>query len=168
MCMNNEGKYGKYFIQESILPPFLNNPEAKKEYHDVGRRRILWLDNNAAPDCGITMNSTWIVHADRDIQLAREASNTIGEMGKPHSHPENEILAFFGSNPDDPSDLGGEIEIFVEGEKHILTKSTYIYFPAGIKHLPLHINRVDRPIFHFFITLSEGYTMVREDDELTF
>lgn len=163
MYMNNEGKYGKYIIQDSLLPPSLDNPEAKKEYFDVGRRRILWLDDRAAPECGITMNSAWILHADRDIQLEREANGSVAEMGKPHSHPGNEILGFLGSNPDDPSDLCGEVEIYIEGERHILTKSSYIYLPAGVKHLPLYINRVDRPIFHFFITLTSGYTMVRDN-----
>ena len=50
MYINNEGKYGKYIIQESILPPFLATPEAKKGYYDVGRRRILWLDEKPLPN----------------------------------------------------------------------------------------------------------------------
>ena len=165
MCMNNEGEYGKYIIQTSILPPFLETPKEKEGYHEIGRRRVLWLDDKAAPGGGFSMNSTWIVHADRDIQLAREAADDVGEMGKPHSHDGNEILGFLGSNPDDPSDLGGEVEIYIEGEQHILTKSTYIYLPAGVKHVPLYINRVDRPIFHFFITLTPGYAMVRDADK---
>ena len=165
MCMNNEGEHGKYIIQESTLPPFLKTPEFKKEYFDMGRRRILWLDDQAAPGGGFSMNSAWIVHADRDIQLEREASDTVGEMGKPHSHEGNEIIGFLGSDPENPSDLCGEVEIHIEGEKHILTKSTYIYLPAGVKHVPLYINRVDRPIFHFFITLTPNYVMVRDTEK---
>ena len=165
MAMNNEGKYGKYIIQENFLPPFMQLPESKKEYYDVGRRRILWLDDNVAPGGGFTMNSTWIVHADREMQLEREANGTVSELGKQHSHDGNEILGFLGSNPEDPSDLCGEVEIFIEGEQHILTKSTYIYLPAGVKHVPLYINRVDRPIFHFFITLTPSYVMVRDEGE---
>ena len=165
MCMNNEGKYGKYIIQESLLPPFLQTPEFTKEYYDIGRRRVLWMDERAAPGGGFSMNSTWIIHADRDIQLARESADEVSELGKPHKHEGNEILGFLGSNPDDPSDLCGEVEIHIEGEKHILTKSTYIYLPAGVRHLPLYINRVDRPIFHFFITLTPSYTMVRETEK---
>ena len=164
MCMNNEGKYGKYIIQKSILPPVLETPEKQAEYYEVGRRRILWLDSHAAPGCGLTMNTCWIVHADRELQLERERTSTVGEMGKPHSHPGVEILGFLGSNPEDPSDLCGEVEIYIEGEKHVLTKSTYIYLPAGVKHVPLYINRVDRPILHFFVTLTDGYSMVREND----
>ena len=163
MFMNNEGEYGKYIIQESTLPFFLRTPEFTKEYYDIGRRRVLWLDDQAAPGGGFSMNSTWIVHADRDIQLAREAADETSELGKPHSHEGNEILGFLGSNPDDPSDLCGEVEIFIEGEQHILTKSTYIYLPAGVKHVPLYINRVDRPIFHFFITLTPSYSLVRDN-----
>ena len=162
MHINNEGEFGKYIIQQSILPPFLDTSEAKKEYYDIGRRRVLWLDERAAPGCGLTMNSTWILHADRDVQLEREANGSVEEMGKSHSHQGNEILGFLGSNPDDPSDLCGEVEIYIEGEGHLLTKSTYIYLPAGVKHVPLYINRVDRPIFHFFVTLTPSYTMIRD------
>ncbi len=131
-------------------------PEAKKGYYDVGRRRILWLDEKAAPECGLTMNSTWIMHADRDIQLEREANNTVDEMGKSHSHRGNEILGFLGSNPDDPSDLCGEVEIYIEGEGHILTKSTYIYLPAGVKHV-LFISIAWIADLSFFITLIPLY-----------
>ena len=162
MCMNNEGEYGKYIIQESILPPYMRLPEVKQEYHENGRRRVLWLDDNAAPGGGFTMNSAWIVHADCELQMARRASNTVLEIGMTHSHESNEIVGFLGSNPDDPSDLCGEIEFFIEGEQHILTKSTYIYLPAGVIHMPMTVNRVDRPIFHFFITMTPGYVMVLE------
>ena len=164
MCMNNEGEYGKYVIQDNVLPPFLTTPEFIKDYHEIGRRRALWLDDKSAPGGGFSMNTTWIVHADRDIQKAREAADGVSELGKPHAHETNEILGFLGSNPDDPSDLCGEVEIFIEGEQHVLTKSSILYLPAGMKHVPLYINRVDRPIFHFFVTFSPSYTMVREDD----
>ncbi|GAH85868.1 unnamed protein product, partial [marine sediment metagenome] len=33
-----------------------------------------------------------------------------------HTHDTDEIIGFFGSNPQDPYDLGGEIEIWLEDE----------------------------------------------------
>jgi hypothetical protein len=66
-----------------------------------------------------------------------------------HHHDEHEVVCFYGTNPDDPFDLCGEIEFYFEGQKILLTKSSLLYVPAGMKHSPLILNRIDRPIFHF-------------------
>ena len=74
-----------------------------------------------------------------------------------HTHPFDEVITFFGTNPDDPEDLCGEVEIWLEDEKITLTKSCLIFVPKGMKHCPLHIKRVDRPIFHFTAGPSSTY-----------
>jgi hypothetical protein len=68
---------------------------------------------------------------------------------KPHKHDYDEVLALIGSNPDDPNNLNGELEIFLNGEKHLITKSVMIFLPAGLEHGPIRWLRVDRPVFHF-------------------
>ena len=84
------------------------------------------------------------------------------QMTTGHTHESDEIIGFFGSDPENPHDLGGEVEIWLEDEKHIITKSCLIFVPRGMKHCPLEIKRVDRPIFHFS-TLNEGqYTLEEE------
>ena len=45
-----------------------------------------------------------------------------------------------------PSDLGGEAEVYIEDEKHIITKTCVMTFPAGVYHCPMKITRVDTPI----------------------
>jgi hypothetical protein len=77
---------------------------------------------------------------------------------EPHSHDNNEVIAFFGSNPEDPHDLCGEVEIWLEDEKLTINKSCAIFVPAGMKHNPLKFNRIDRPIFHFSILTENMYT----------
>ena len=47
-----------------------------------------------------------------------------------------EAVTFFGSNPEDPTDLGGEIEFWLEEEKHTITRSCVIFVPPGIRHCP--------------------------------
>jgi len=68
---------------------------------------------------------------------------------EPHYHDEHEVVCFYGTNPDDPFDLCAEVEFYYEGQKILLTKSTLLYVPAGMKHSPLILNRIDRPVFHF-------------------
>ena len=66
----------------------------------------------------------------------------------PHSHDFDEVITFVGSNVEDPYNLGGEIEMWLEDESQLLTKSSLLFIPRGMKHCPSIIKRVDRPIFH--------------------
>jgi len=64
---------------------------------------------------------------------------------KPHNHDFEEYLVFLGTNPEDPQDLGGEVELWIEDEKYIITKSTAVFIPRGLYHCPLLFHRIDRP-----------------------
>jgi hypothetical protein len=66
-----------------------------------------------------------------------------------HTHEYDEILGFYGCDPYNPHDLFGEIEFWIEDETYLLTKSCTIYIPKGIRHCPLFIRVLDKPMFHF-------------------
>ena len=70
---------------------------------------------------------------------------------KKHTHDFDETLAFFGCDPDDPMNLHGQVELWIEDECQILTESCLVYIPAGTQHCPMNIVRADRPIFHFSV-----------------
>jgi mannose-6-phosphate isomerase-like protein (cupin superfamily) len=74
-----------------------------------------------------------------------------------HVHDFDEVLAFFGTNPEDSHDLGGEVELWIDGEKHLITKSFIAFIPKGVKHCPLRVTKVDRPIFHFATSPMNTY-----------
>ncbi len=76
---------------------------------------------------------------------------------KTHTHSYDEAIAFIGSNPDDPYDLGGEVELWVDGKQNILDKSFIAFIPAGTAHCPLVIRKVDKPIFHFTAGIGKKY-----------
>jgi hypothetical protein len=65
----------------------------------------------------------------------------------PHEHKNPSLYMYLGTDPDNPLDLGGEIEICVgpEMEKHILTRSTIVFIPANFPHFPWRILKVTRP-----------------------
>ena len=73
-----------------------------------------------------------------------------------HVHPHDEIIGFIGTNPEDSTDLGGEAELWIDDEKYTITESFMAYFPKGLKHCPLSVTNVKRPIFHFDIQIAEG------------
>lgn len=77
---------------------------------------------------------------------------------KAHTHDFDEIVTVFGTNPDDPRDLGGEVEFWLDDEKHILTRSSIIYVPKGLRHCPTIFRNVTRPIFHYIVGDAAKYT----------
>ena len=145
----SETKYGKYIVTDLIVPE-----EKKKIETDYSKyaKRILWMDKNVV-EGAFHMNTAWYM----------TAANTLED--KPHVHDADEIIGFFGSDPANPYDLGGEIEMWMEDEKHIITKSALLFVPAGMKHCPLILKRVDRPIFHF--TIVPGGLYIKDEDSGT-
>ena len=73
-----------------------------------------------------------------------------------HTHPHDGVIGFIGTNPDDPYDLGAEAELWMDDEKYIITKSFLAFIPRGLKHCPLTVRNVKRPIFHFDIQTVIG------------
>lgn len=73
-----------------------------------------------------------------------------------HTHNFHEVLAWFGGNPADPDDFGGEVEFFLgaELEKHVFTRPTLVYLPPGLPHGPLEITRIDSPIIQVEVMLA--------------
>jgi uncharacterized RmlC-like cupin family protein len=77
----------------------------------------------------------------------------------PHEHDFHELLCFFGGNPMDFSDLGGEVHICLgkEQEKHVITSPTVVSIPPGLTHCPLNVARCDKPIVFLEISLTSKF-----------
>ena len=159
---NTEGKYGGQIVQELKLPASHSAPEAVKLYSRFGRR-IHWIDTNVVPG-SFQMNTSLYLKPTKgqydDVPAEEKAKYLSFDV--PHVHDNDEILGFYGTNLDDPYDLGGEIEIEIDGELHILTKSSLIFLPGGMPHCPLAVTKVDRPIFHFSIVMDPQYSLVSD------
>ena len=142
--LNNEsGKYAANFVQVSPGPGM--DPDFKAIY-DKFAKRIIWMDGEVCPGA-FQMNTAWYSAVPERDPIFTE-----------HVHDDcDELIGFFSSDPDNPYDLGGEIEYTVGGEAHLLTKSTMIFVPANLPHNPMRILRVDRPIFHFSVVTKTNY-----------
>jgi len=81
---------------------------------------------------------------DDDESIELDASNTA------HCHRYQEMYLFVGTDPKDPRDLGGELELWVGAgayaEKLTITKSSVVVLPPGLVAHPMVFRRVDRPI----------------------
>jgi hypothetical protein len=80
-----------------------------------------------------------------------------------HHHDTDEYLFFLGSTlPDLAGSFDAEIEYFMgpEYERHIITKATVLYIPAGLEHNPCDIKRVGKPLLFSALELSPYFNGV--------
>jgi hypothetical protein len=74
-----------------------------------------------------------------------------------HHHDTDEYLFFLGATlPDLVGSFDGEIEYFMgkEYERHIITKATVLYIPAGLEHNPCDIKRLSKPMMFSALQLA--------------
>ena len=133
-------KYGRFFT----------GYQAKPEDIERGRTGIARVDQNTFKGC----NFYW-VHWNLPKATARSA-DMIGVGHPPHTHKDAEILMLIGTNPDDPTDLGAEVELQMgaERERHVMTKSTVVYIPPNLIHCPYIIKKTVRP--WIFAEINQG------------
>ncbi|MGD0661131.1 MAG: hypothetical protein ABSD38_23965 [Syntrophorhabdales bacterium] len=75
----------------------------------------------------------------------------------PHTHEWDEVIAFFGTDPNNLHDLGAEIELFIDGEQNLINETFLAFIPAGIVHCPLNILSITKPVFHFAVGQGKQY-----------
>jgi hypothetical protein len=138
-----ELKYQKYILTDLKTPEHVQEKDKAAGYAERATR-ILWLEDEVIKGA-FSVICSWYWRA------TDEASTPA------HTHDFDEVIGFFGSDPQNPSDLGGEVEFWLEDEKYILKKSCLIFAPKGLKHCPLRVTRVDRPIFFLAAGISGKY-----------
>jgi hypothetical protein len=123
--------------------------DSKKKFSSLDTTHLLTVDESILPDFFYAdCNWIWSGSSSKHCDLA-------------HFHDFDEVCGFIGSNRDDPFDLGGEIVIWLDGHKEVLTRSSLIFIPAGVVHCPFFVNRIDKPVF--FVTISPNKTYTRTD-----
>lgn len=152
-----ESKHSKYIVTDVkrnlALSSHRTDPtEAPADPRSVPTP-VMWLDNKVIPGA-FYVESVWVWP-----ECASERN-----VAKPHTHPFDEVITFFGTNWEDPHDLCGEIELWLEDEKFVMTKNFLAFIPAGMKHCPLIVRRVDRPIFHFNTGQGSQYVDTIENE----
>ena len=75
-----------------------------------------------------------------------------------HKHPTSEFIAFIGTNPEDPADLGGEVHFIMGDEEIPTTKSTVVFVPGDLPHSPILVPEIHVPaLVHFSGSRSSEY-----------
>lgn len=158
------GKYDDYFIQYGI-----NTPKIETE-----RRPVISRVDDAVAKGAYFYLVHWMYpfkQEDGFYSGVRERGVKItdqyGEMNDlvwkhemaghpPHIHKYAELLFHIGTNPDDPMDLGAEVQMYMgpEMERHVFDKSTVIWIPPNFIHSPWRPLNTTRP--WIFIEVNQG------------
>lgn len=138
--MENPSRYSHLIVSELKKEPEMA-PEFREMYRKFAKR-VLWIDDEVVPGA-FQMNTSWYCEVPEKDPVFPE-----------HSHSSAEIIGFFGSDPENPYELHGEIQIDLDGEAHRITRSSLIFLPPQLPHA-IHILQVEKPIFHFSV-VTEG------------
>lgn len=119
--------------------------------NEVIRRNVILLNSDVIPGAPY-FTCTWFY-------------KSTGLMQKTHTHDFDEHVGFVGSNPDDPTDLGGIIKFMVDGEWLTIDRSAVLFIPAGVAHCPYIIERLDRPIIHWSSGATGSYSQGKDTQQ---
>ena len=132
-------KYQKNLVTNPIR-------ERSSEPDIIGRvPSMTYVSHNFFPQLELYSRWGWIVGMpDPDPHISR------------HVHDYDEIVIHIGSDPNDPEDLGGELEFMVDDEPIIINKTSALYIPKGVPHGPVKWKRVTKPHIEMAIVVGTG------------
>jgi len=155
-----ETKYGKYFItydKEKWRWPNEMRPVMSHMEDAVAKGSYFYLVHWVLPSEGFGLRVA-------DTEIWRTQYGELNEKmfthpmagHPPHIHKDAELLFHIGTNPDDPMDLGAEVQMYMgpEMERHVFNKTTVIWIPPNFIHAPWKPLKTWRP--WIFIEVNQG------------
>ena len=142
-----ELKYAGNILSDLVLPDASRERLAK---YNEWATRILWLED-------------FIMEGAPSIILSWYWKATEEPTTPAHSHDYDEVLGFIGSDPQNPHELYGEVEMWLDDEQYFIDKSSLVLCPKGVNHCPLRVVRVDKPILFLAMSMSTKYYKLFND-----
>jgi len=132
-------KYGRYIITEPKSHAPADAPPPPKP--EAETTHVVSLDDEVSKGA-FYVDFVWIWEG--KMTMAPEA----------HTHDTDEMIGIIGFDPDNPRGnprgITGDVSIMLGDEKHMITRSSLIYVPGGLKHCPIEFD-VKKPVLVFTI-----------------
>jgi hypothetical protein len=145
-----ERKYEKYFIfddkKDLKLPPYRVPTDPKYV------KRMTHVDADTVKGATFYNEMMWILPG-----FDKNYKGDNPNFKKEHTHDFGELMVFYGLNYENIMDLGAEIEFSIDGETFTIKESFTAFIPPGVKHGPLTIRNVTRPIAHMIACTTGRY-----------
>lgn len=138
-----QSQYARYLVTEPLrelgappAPPVANRQDSS----------MTFMSNDLVPGSNVYVEFSWVYGIPDPNPHILE-----------HVHEDyNEIVVHIGSDPNNPHDLGGELELSMEGEPLVINKTSALYVPRGMKHGPIIWKKFSRPHLQMSIVLGAG------------
>ena len=139
------------FCTNVQLPPGVHDFEAEGAENSKADapdpiHRIIYMDDRVVPG-SFYVEAVWV-------------TGSVPTVHPVHRHDHDEILGFVGSNMEDPTDLGAEIDLVIDGVKRTITKTCFVHVPAGVEHGGLCFRKIDRPVFQIAMLRQDMFESV--------
>ena len=137
----------------------LDTTEGNK-YDHLYKKLVFRKDIKAKTGPGNADALSWIRGKDVEnfnVNWAWGFYSSPGDWGaKPHKHVGDQFLVFVDLDNQKPYDLGAEIEVTLEDEKHVVNQPSCIIIPAGMQHGPVVTKNVQKPFGMYMVRLDKG------------
>jgi quercetin dioxygenase-like cupin family protein len=145
----NFTKYISYGVNPKKSPRQNDSPEARKKQAEMREKSGSTIEATRILDLDLVEGAPYIDFV--WMYKGYEKNATHPE----HAHDWGEIFGYIGSvGQHDPYNLGGEVEFWIDGEKHVLNRSCLVWIPPGLPHCPVRFARIDKPILWFTIGIG--------------
>jgi hypothetical protein len=143
------GKYDKYFLTDVIHPTMKKEWGGESISAGAGHEDIIPANARALPAITV-VRKPYMFHEPM------------------HKHMFTEFFYFFGSNPMDMHEFGGNVEFTFgpEREKHTISSPTIVVSAPGVYHCPLNYAKIEKPIYCLEMFMTNGYTGVDLGEDL--
>ena len=137
-----ELKFEKNFVTEDLMPPLPSHvinliQNQQKEGKDIDRTMMFGINDSIAKGSFFSgCEWIWGLKDGKPFSIENQ-----------HHHEFDEIIGLIGSKKENPRELNGKVEFWMEDEQYLITKSSLIFIPKGVRHCPLTFRQVDSPIF---------------------
>ena len=154
-----ESKYEKFICRKQAIIKGVDSQGLIYEVPEKGK--IPPRSNENTGPRVIQFSKDYVREAISGLEYGFITGNTIigdGHDFSAHKHDFSEMFLFLGTDPNDTSYLGAEIEFWLdEGEnleKIVLDTSSGVYVPPGVGHFPLICRNFEKTIMMMVIAIN--------------
>ncbi|MEM2104719.1 MAG: hypothetical protein QW717_07525 [Candidatus Bathyarchaeia archaeon] len=88
---------------------------------------------------------------------------------RPMYHPHNEFTFFVGTDSYNPTDLGGEVHLWLglgdRSERHIIREPSFVWIPRGLVHGPVLFRNMRKPLMWVSVVPDSAYRIEHSVNE---
>ncbi len=134
--------------------PGAKRPQYMRELDPKYARPIAYIDQAVIPDAEFGCDAMWL--------LPGSESNSATLIMDEHVSPHGTSIVLNSMNYTDITDLCGEAELWIGGEKHLIDKSFGAYIPPYVKQGPFIVRNIQKQtLFLMSFPIGEGVEKYR-------